>query len=452
MFPTEVYIQRRVVLFLGNKEVSMNYKANNYPFRQDSSFLYYFGLDMPDLAGMIDTESGEETLYGNDPTLEDVIWVGNQEPLQEKALRCGIQHIKTLDKLDGDVFRVIAHNREVHYLPPYREQRRLQLAYYDNLKYEEVDRNASLALIMAVVSQRSVKDVHEIQEMDAAMSSITREAYLQSVRQIRPGSFEYQVAGAFEGSVLSNNCRLAYPIICTVNGETLHNHYYGNELKKGELLLIDAGAESSRRYANDISRTYPVSGKFNTQQKEIYQIVLKSQQEAIQAIKPGQPFADVHMTAARVIASGLKELGLMKGDADEAVKNGAHALFFPHGIGHMIGLDVHDMEDVGEDYVGYDQNFKRSEQFGTAYLRLARRLQEGFTVTVEPGIYFIGPLIDKWRNEGRYRDFIHYDAVNKFKGFGGIRVEDNLVVTARGSRLIGKAIAKEVDDVEKMIK
>ncbi len=462
MLPAEVYIQRRkrlkeligkgVVLFLGNKEVSMNYKANSYPFRQDSSFLYYFGLDLPDLAGMIDTESGEETVYGSDPTLEDIIWIGSQEPLQEKASKCGIKQIKALEKLDGDVFRVIAHNREVHYLPPYREQRRLQLAYYDNLKYEEVDRNASMPLIRAVVSQRSVKDSHEIQEMDSAMTDITREAYIQAIRQIKPGAYEYHVAGAFEGAVLSKNSRLAYPIICSVKGETLHNHYYGHELKKGELLLIDAGAESPGRYANDISRTYPVGGKFNAQQKEIYQIVMKSQLEAIQAIKPGKPFTEVHMTAARVIAAGLKEMGLMKGDTDEAVKNGAHALFFPHGIGHMIGLDVHDMEDVGEEYVGYDKEFKRSEQFGTAYLRLARRLQEGFTVTIEPGIYFIGPLIDKWRNEGRYRDFINYDAVYKFKGFGGIRIEDNLLVTAKGSRLIGKPIAKEVDDVEKMMK
>ena len=459
MFPAQVYIQRRkrlkelvgkgVILFLGNKEVSMNYKANSYPFRQDSSFLYYFGLDMPDIAGMIDTESGEETIYGTDPTLEDIIWIGNQQPLQEKALKSGIKQIKAIEKLDGDVFRVIAHNRVVHYLPPYREQRRLQLAYYDNLKYEEVDRNASVALIKAVVAQRSVKDQYEVAEMESTMSDITREAYLQAIGQIKPGSYEYNVSGALEGSILSKNSRLAYPIICSVRGETLHNHFYGNELKKGDLLLIDAGAESGMHYATDITRTYPVGGKFSAQQKEIYGIVLKAQTEAIQAIKPGRPFVEVHMIAARVIASGLKDMGLMKGDMGEAVQNGAHALFFPHGIGHMIGLDVHDMEDAGEDYVGYDQEFKRSEQFGTAYLRMARRLQEGFTVTVEPGIYFISQLMDKWRNEGRYRDFINYDAIEKFRGFGGIRIEDNILVTAKGNKVIGKPIAKEVAEVEK---
>jgi Xaa-Pro aminopeptidase len=459
MFPAEVYIQRRkrlkelvgkgVILFLGNKEVSMNYKANSYPFRQDSSFLYYFGLDMPDVAGMIDTESGEETIYGTDPTLEDIIWIGNQEPLHEKALKSGIKQIKAIEKLDGDVFRVIAHNREVHYLPPYREQRRLQLAYYDNLKYEEVDRNASVALIKAVVAQRSVKDQYEIAEMESTMTDITREAYSQAISQIKPGSFEYNVAGALEGSILSKNSRLAYPIICSVRGETLHNHFYGNELKKGDLLLIDAGAESGMHYATDITRTYPVGGKLSAQQKEIYNIVLKAQIEAIQAIKPGRPFVEVHMIAARVIASGLKDMGLMKGDMGEAVQNGAHALFFPHGIGHMIGLDVHDLEDAGEDYVGYDQEFKRSEQFGTAYLRMARRLQEGYTVTVEPGIYFISQLMDKWRNEGRYRDFINYDAIEKFRGFGGIRIEDNILVTAKGNKVIGKPIAKETAEVEK---
>jgi len=461
MFPAEVYIQRRkrlreivgkgVVLFLGNKEVAMNYAANNYPFRQDSSFLYYFGLDMPGLAGMIDCEQGGEILYGSDPTLEDIIWVGNQEPLQEKALRAGITLVKPLERLDGDVFRVIAHNREVHYLPPYREQRRLQLSYYDNLKFEEVDRKASEVLIRAVVTQRSVKDAFELEEMEKTMDLVTREAYEQAIKCIKPGSYEYQIAGVFEGSVLEANCRMAYPIICTINGQTLHNHYYDNKLKKGQLLLIDAGAESVRRYATDITRTYPAGGKFTSQQKDIYKIVLEAQLKSVQAIKPGKPYCEVHAIATTVIARGLKELGLMKGDVDDAVRHGAHALFFPHGIGHMIGLDVHDMEDVGEDYVGYDHEFKRSEQFGTAYLRLAKRLLEGNIVTVEPGIYFIDPLIDKWHSEGRYRDFINYQMVNKFRGFSGIRIEDNVVVTEKGYRIIGKPIPKGAEEVEKLL-
>src|SRR5512145_2834963 len=439
MFPAEVYIQRRkrlrelvgkgVVLFLGNKEVAMNYASNNYPFRQDSSFLYYFGLDMPGLAGMIDCELAGETLYGSDLSLEDIIWMGQQESLQEKALKVGITLVKPLERLDGDVFRVIAHSREVHYLPPYREQRRLQLAYYDNLKYEEVDRNASEVLIRAVATQRSVKDAYELKEIENTMNNVTREAYSEAVRHIKPGSYEHQVSGALEGSILEKNCRTAYPIICTVKGQTLHNHYYGNEMKKGQMLLIDAGAESPMRYATDITRTYPVGGKFTNQQKDIYKIVLEAQIEAIQAIQPGRPYYEVHVIAASAIARGLKELGLMKGDIGDAVKHGAHALFFPHGIGHMLGLDVHDMEDIGENYIGYDQEFKRSEQFGTAYLRMAKRLQEGYVVTVEPGIYFIDPLIEKWHSEGRYRDFIDYREVSKYIGFSAVRIEDNVVVT-----------------------
>jgi Xaa-Pro aminopeptidase len=460
MFPPEVYIQRRnrlrelvgkgVVLFLGNKEVAMNYAANSYPFRQDSTFLYYFGLDMPGLAGMIDCESGAEVLYGSDPTLEDIIWVGRQELLQEKAHRTGITKVKPLERLDGDVFRVIAHSRQVHYLPPYREQRRLQLAYYDNLRYEEVDKNASQTLIKAVVSQRSIKDRFELSELEETMNNITAQAYSRAAGLIKPGSFEYEIAGSIEGFALENNCRMAYPVICTVNGETLHNHQYGNELKSGQLLLIDAGVESPLRYATDITRTYPVNGKFTTQQKEIYQIVLDAQEEAIKSIAPGKPYMEVHLNAATVITKGLKNLGLMKGGVEDAVSHGAHALFFPHGIGHMIGLDVHDMEDIGENYVGYDDEFKRSEQFGTAYLRMAKRLSEGNVVTVEPGIYFIEPLIERWQSEGRYRDFIDYSAVAKFRGTGGIRIEDNIAVTANANKVIGNQIPKSISEVESL--
>lgn len=461
MFPAEVYIQRRnklrelvgkgVVLFLGNKEVAMNYAANNYPFRQDSSFLYYFGLDMPGLAGMIDCENGTETLYGSDPDLEEIIWIGNQEPLVESAKKVGVAQVKPLERLDGDVFRVIAHAREVHYLPPYREQRRLQLAYYDNLKYEEVDRNASSALIHAVVSQRSIKDALEIKEMEDTMNNVTAVAYSTAMSAIKAGNYEYQVAGAIKGAMLERNCRIAYPVICSVNGQTLHNHYYGNTLKDGQLLLIDAGAESPRRYATDITRTYPVGGKFTTQQKDIYSIVLEMQLEAMKAIKHGRPYSEVHTIASTVMANRLKELGLMKGNMDDAVSHGAHALFFPHGIGHMIGLDVHDMEDIGEEHVGYDAEFVRSKQFGTAYLRMAKRLQKGNVVTVEPGIYFIEPLINKWHSEGRYRDFIDYRTITKYRGLGGVRIEDNVLVTDNGYKVIGKPIPKTPEEIEKLM-
>ncbi len=461
MFPAEVYIQRRkvlkqlvgdgIILFLGNRNVPMNYKGNDFPFRQDSSFLYYFGLDMPDLAGIVDAETGDDIIYGNDISLEDAIWMGRQASLSEKASAAGITKVKTLEKLDRDVFKAIARDREVHYLPPYREQRRLQLAYYDNLKYEEVDRNSSPRLIRAVASQRSVKDSFELEHIENTMNEVTYEAYKHALSGIKPGVREFEIAAIIKYEALKKNCRMAYPVICSVNGEVLHNHHYGNTLGKGQLLLIDAGAESEMHYATDITRTYPVDGKFSPLQMDIYNIVLEAQMKAIEAIRPGVPFRDIHFLAARVIAGGLKEMGLMKGNPDDAVQHGAHALFFPHGIGHMMGLDVHDMEDIGEDYVGYDEEFKRSDQFGTAYLRMAKRLQEGYVVTVEPGIYFIWPLIDKWHSEGRYRDFINYRKLFRFASFGGIRIEDNVVVTSDGHRILGKPIPKEAGELESIM-
>ncbi|MBN2482341.1 MAG: aminopeptidase P family protein [Bacteroidales bacterium] len=461
MFPSRIYIERRaslkkfmgkgIILLPGNPETSMNYKANYYPFRQDSTFLYYFGLDIPDLAAIIDAESGDEIIYGNDASIEDIIWMGEAEILSIRSERSGVHQIRPFRQLEQDVGKARSLGRKLHYLPPYREQRRLQLARYGGMKYEEVDRNASAQLIRAIVSQRSVKDHAELQEMEKTMSDVTCKAYYQAVQVIKPGNHEYNVAGALEGTVLQHNCRMAYPVICTIHGEILHNNSYGHLLQSGQLLLIDAGAESEMHYATDITRTYPVGGKFTRIQKDVYNIVLNAQVEAIAAIRPEISYRDIHFKAARTIAEGLKDIGLLKGNTDDVVQLGAHALFFPHGLGHMIGLDVHDMEDLGEDYVGYDREFKRSEQFGTAYLRMAKRLLEGNVVTVEPGIYFIDALIDKWREEKRFNDFINYEALEKFRGFGGIRIEDNVAVTREGHHVIGKPIPKAPDELENML-
>jgi len=458
MFPAEIYTERRkklkqivgegLILFLGNKEIAMNYPSNSYPFRQDSSFLYYFGLDIPDIVGLIDIEGEDEVIYGNEAGIEEVIWTGQKEKISELALKVGINRVKTIERLDTDIFKAIARNRKIHYLPPYRDQRRLQLAYYENTEFEEVDRNASIALIQAVVEQRSIKSELEIAEMENTMNNVTAPAYKLARSSIRPDIYEYEIAGILEGFALKKNCQMAYPVICSTRGEILHNHYYGNLIKKEHMLLIDAGAESTMHYATDITRTYPAGGKFTSRQKDLYNIVLQSQLAAISAIKAGVPYIDVHTVAAGIIASGLRDMGLMKGDVEDAVKHGAHALFFPHGIGHMIGLDVHDMEDLGEDFVGYDNEFKRSLQFGTSGLRMAKRLREGNVVTVEPGIYFIDSLIDKWYGEGRFRDYIHYRTVEKFRGFGGIRIEDNVLVTEDGHKLIGAPIPKEISDIE----
>ncbi len=459
MFNSQVYTERRkalkaqfregVLLFFGNKECPMNYAGNPYRFRQDSTFSYYFGLNVPDLVGIMDVDSGEDIIYGNDAELEDIIWMGSQKSLSEKCSAVGVKTTKPYDKLAGDMCRALAKSRRIHFLPPYHEYKRLLLGYYNELKYKEVEKHYSVDLIRAVVSQRSVKDKHEIAEIENTLSNVTYEMYQQAMKTAKPGNFEYQVAGRMEGVTLESECTIAYPVTCSVNGEVLHNHYYGNKLKAGDLLLIDAGAQSPLNYATDITRTLPVGGKFSDRQKEIYDLVLKTQEEAIKKIKPGVAYKSIHLDAAKTIAEGLKGLGLMKGDMDEAVAQGAHALFLPHGLGHMLGLDVHDMEDLGEDYVGYDEEVLRSNQFGLSYLRFGKKFTEGNIITVEPGIYFIPALLEKWKAEKKFIDFINYNKAESYLGFGGIRIEDDVLVTSNGQKVLGKPIPKTITEIEK---
>ncbi len=458
MFPKELYIKRReqlmqlvkdgIILLFGNKESSMNYASNTYPFRQDSNFLYYTGIDIPDLAVILDTRTGEQTLYGNDPDIEDIIWMGYPEPLRERASKTGIEKVKSLEKLTDDISKAKAAKRKIHFLPPYREDRKSQLLFYLNINYNSQNNSYSEDLIKAIVTQRSVKDDFEITEIDSTLTEVTGPIYLNAMKMVKSGLFEYEISGMMEGMALQKGLQMAYPIICSVHGEILHNHYHGNCLQKGQLLLIDAGAESKLHYATDITRTIPVDGIFSSQQKEIYNIVLKAETECIANIRPGVPYKDIHLQAAAIIAEGLKSVGLMKGNTEDIVSEGAHALFFPHGIGHMLGLDVHDMEDLGEKYVGYDNEFQRSSQFGLAYLRMARRLQPGFVVTVEPGIYFIPPLIEKWESEKKFTEFINYSKVNSFIHIGGIRIEDNVLVTSSGNRVLGQPIPKTIAEIE----
>jgi Xaa-Pro aminopeptidase len=302
-------------------------------------------------------------------------------------------------------------------------------------------------LIKAVVAQRSVKISQEVEQMEMA-HEITYDMYIAAMKMAKPGIYEREIVGRIEGIALASGCHMAFPTILTVNGQILHNHYHGNTLIEGRLLVMDSGAESPMGYASDITRTVPVGGTFLPKQKEVYKIVLRAQETAILNIKPGEMFKDIHIQAATVIAAGLKELGLMKGDTDEAVDAGAHGLFFPHGLGHMIGLDVHDMEDLGEDFVGYNDTVRRSEQFGLAYLRMAKKLEPGHVMTVEPGIYFIPVLIDQWAAEKKFESFIDYEKLKEYKDFGGIRIEDNVQVTEEGRRVLGKSIPKTVEEVE----
>lgn len=457
MFPSEVYKKRRqklreflpegLILFPGNKEVSYNYPANTYRFRQDSSFSYFFGLNEPDLIGIIDSDNGKEMLFGNDASLEDIIWMGPQPLLKEKAYAVAVQNTYPLSALEDTINRAMAAGRKIHYLPPYRSETILMLHDLLKISPREVAAQASPDLIKAVVSLRSVKDPYEIEEIER-MVNIAGEMHTTVMRLAKPGKKESEIAGIIEGIALANGGASAYPIILSKHGEILHNHSHNNILKAGDLLVTDAGVESELLYASDITRTVPVGGKFSSRQREIYEVVLKAETNTINRIKPGIPHLEIHLAAARDIALGLKEIGLMKGDIDEAVQAGAHALFFPHGLGHMLGMDVHDMEGLGEEFVGYDDQIKRVQQFGTAYLRLGKKLRPGYILTDEPGIYFIPALIDAWYGEKKFEQFINYPRVLEYKDFGGIRIEDNLLVTETGCRVLGNPIPKTVDEIE----
>lgn len=461
MFNTEVYKKRReelrkklnggVALFLGNTESPMNYPANTFHFRQDSSFLYFFGIDLPDLAGVIDIDEGKDYIFGNDVEIDDIIWMGPQPTIKENAEKVGVENTEPFGKLTDFLKKISEQGRKIHFLPIYRGENKILFETLTGIKVNEQARYVSVELIKAVVSLRSVKDKYEIEELEKA-SAIGYKMHVTAMKIAKPGLLEREIAGFIEGVALSHGAMVSFPVILSQNGETLHNHDHSQILQEGRLMLTDAGAETMMHYASDFTRTIPVSGKFSPIQKDIYQIVVNANDAAFEATKPGVTYQSIHLLAARVIAGGLKDLGIMKGNIDEAVKNGAHAMFFPHGLGHMMGMDVHDMENLGEDYVGYDEETKRIQQFGTAYLRLGRKLKPGFVLTNEPGIYFIPALIDLWKKDNKFTEFINYDKVDEYRRFGGIRIEDDILVTNEGSRLLGKRIPVYVDEIEEIMK
>jgi Xaa-Pro aminopeptidase len=446
MFSKKVYASRRdnvrnlvqdgILLFLGNSEASCNYGANTYRFRQDSTFLYFFGLDEPDLAAIIDTESGEEIIFGNDVTIDDIIWMGPQQPLKEKCEMSGVAVNKDLDSLSGYLKEQIGKGRKIHFLPPYRNHNKIWLNKLLGISFEEISSGASEEFIKAVVSLREIKDSLEIIEIEEA-AKIGYMMHYTAMKMAKLGIVEQELAGIMEGIAVSNGFMPSFPIILSQNGETLHNHKHHQVLAEGRLIVIDAGAESNSHYASDFTRTIPSSGKFTEKQKDIYTIVSAANNLALEIIKPGRTYREVHLAVCRLITQGLKNLGLIKGDVDEAVASGAHALFMPHGLGHQMGLDVHDMEDLGEKYVGYDSVTLRSEQFGLKSLRMGKNLKPGHVITDEPGIYFIPALIDKWRSEGICREFICFNKLDSYYDFGGIRLEDDVLVTDTGCRLLG---------------
>jgi Xaa-Pro aminopeptidase len=373
MFEPRIYAQRRkllrrqvssgLILFLGNEESPMNYPANTYPFRQDGSFRYFFGLDTPGLAALVDIDGGKEILFGDDITIEDIIWMGHVPSVRDRAQAAGVKKTSPLARLEEAVRLARNQKRKIHYLPPYRADAAGKLSALLGIPPGKVKSGVSEQLIRAVVAQRSIKTEQEVGEIENALS-VSRKMYLAALKMTKPGIYERDIVGAIEGIALAYGCQTAFPTILTINGHVFHNIYHGNRLEKGRLLVIDSGVSSSKGYACDITRTIPVGGRFTTKQREIYEVVLAAQLGAIAMIKPGLMHSKVHLAAARTIASGLKDLGLMRGDLDEAVSAGAHALFFPHGLGHMLGLDVHDMESLGENFVGYDETVSRSRQFG----------------------------------------------------------------------------------------
>lgn len=457
MFSSQIYTERRnalrklipagLILLPGNSEAAYNYPANTYTFRQDSNFSYFFGLENPDFVGVIDIENDVDYIFGNDFEIDDIIWMGPQPKVTDLAAKVGVKNTANLGDLGSFISNAIAKGRRIHFTTPYRAETSLQVSQLVGIRPKMLKEYVSMPLVEAIVKLRSIKSDIEIAEIEKAIDTAW-EMFTTGMRMAYPGRKEQQIVGAMEGISIAHGRPVSFPIILSMNGQILHNHHHEGILEEGRMMVMDAGTETSLNYASDITRTVPVGGKFSQKQREIYEIVLNANLNSIAATKPGVFYRDCHMVAAETIASGLKNLGLMKGDVKEAVAAGAHALFFPHGLGHMLGLDVHDMEGLGQIYVGYDNEIQPSKQFGTAYLRLGRRLQPGFVVTNEPGIYFIPELIDMWKAENQFPEFLNYDKIEEYRNFGGIRIEDDILVTEDGHRVLGKPIPKTVAEVE----
>ncbi len=462
MFSKETYVNRRtelkklvkkgVILLFGNNESPVNYPSNGYyPFRQDSSFLYYFGINRDGLVGIIDIDEDTETIVGNDIDIEDIVWFGSVDSVKELAASVGVSKTAPMKQLQVICNEALRQHKPVHFLPPYRFDTKLQIFDLLGIHPNQQKEAASLELINAVITMRSTKEQQEIDEIENACS-IGYKMHTTAMRLTKPGLTEKYIGGQVDGVAHSYGAMVSFATIYTQHGEIMHGAPRWDELQDGRLVLCDAGAENRNNYCSDNTRTYPVNGKFTQRQLDIYSIVEACHDYVLNVAKPGVRYKDVHLAVCRLMAGKLKELGLMKGDIDEAVNAGAHAMFLPHGLGHMMGMDVHDMEGLGQIYVGFDEETRPSTQFGTNALRMGRRLEEGFVVTDEPGIYFIPDLIDDWRAKGLHTDFINYDVLETYKDFGGIRIEDDVLITADSCRFLGKErIPYHPKDVEEFM-
>ena len=460
MFDKQTYVNRRarlrslvndgIIIIFGNNESPCNYPSNGYyPFRQDSSFLYYFGLNRDGLVGVIDIDNNSETVFGNDIDIEDIVWYGSVDSVHDLAAQVGVEHTAPMRALKNTCNEALRQKRRIHFLPPYRHDIKIQI--FDLLGIHPVQQKeaASMELIKAVVSMRSVKEQQEIEELERA-AEIGYLMHTTAMRLTRPGVTEKFVGGQVDGIAHSYGAMTSFPTIYSQHGEIMHGNPSMSVLQAGRLALCDAGAETINNYCSDNTRTMPVSGTFTQRQLEIYSIVEACHDHVLEVAKPGVKYFDVHLAVCRLMTERLKELGLMKGDTDEAVAAGAHAMFLPHGLGHMMGMDVHDMEGLGQTNGGFDEETRPNlEQFGTNALRMGRRLQKGFVVTDEPGIYFIPALIDEWKADGHCKEFINFDLLETYKDFGGIRIEDDILITEDGCRFIGeKRIPYHPKDVE----
>lgn len=458
MFSEKTYIERRavlksklktgMVLLFGNDESPMNYADNTYHFRQNSTFLYYFGIQHPGLIALIDIDNDMEMIFGNDFTIDDIVWMGPQPSIAERANRCGVKNTFPLSKIISKLDSAKERGQTIHFLPLFRPENKIKIMNLLDVTPKQILDKYSVNLVKAVVSQREFKTAEELEEIEKAVN-ISVDMHVAAMKFAQPGMTEAQVTAEIHKVALAAGGQIAFPIIATINGQTLHNHYHGNSIKEGDLFLVDAGFETPLGYAGDLSSTFPVSKTLTPEQKEIYKITLDAHQAAIDALQFQQPFKNAHIAACKAIFEGMKSLGFTKGNTDDAVEAGAHALFFPCGTGHMMGLDVHDMEDLGEVWVGYNGQPK-STQFGLKSLRLAKPLQAGHVFTIEPGIYFIPELIDLWRSQNKFNEFINWEKVDSYRNFGGIRNEEDFVMTKNGPKLLGKPKPKTIEDIEEL--
>jgi len=456
MFKTKTYVERRkvlkeslksgLVLLLGHEEAPMNYKDNPYHFRQDSTFLYYFGISNPSLAGVIDVDNDKDIIFGDENSIDDIVFMGPLPTIKERAGLCGVYDTRPYAEMNTYIKNAVSKKQQIHFIPLYRGESKIELMELTGIMPKDVDAKASVELINAIIKQREYKTDEEIEQIEQAVD-VTVDMHVAAMRVARPGMTEAEVAAEVHRVALAANGNISFPTIATINGQILHNHYHGNTIKEGDLFLIDAGYENEMCYAGDLSSTFPVSKTFTSQQKDIYNMTLDAHNASINALGVGIPFRNAHIAAAKVIAEGMKSLGLFKGNVDDIVETGAYAMFFQCGTGHMMGLDIHDMENYGEVYVGYEGKPK-STMFGYKSLRLAKPLQPGHIFTIEPGIYFIPELMDLWQGENRFKEFINYDKLQEYRIFGGIRNEEDLVMTKDGARVLGKKKPMTIEEVE----